>query len=627
MKEFFELLKKFDIKGIMITPTSNSFLQIVRYVFVGGVATVVDFALLYLFTDVCQINYLVSAIFAFIGGFISNFVLSKLLVFNSKAVEAKVKPALELLGHFLIAVIGLGLTALIMYVCTDMIGIFYLVSKIIATAIVLFWNFIARKKILYTDNGVKKAADTAKKIGVLFLTIGLLSIVGFVAIVGVYKFFPLQYKSMAFVKSKDVLKNENTYETITDSENSHLDNYSDAVMLLTACYPVYKNDSGDVVDYNGEKTSYIEQAMLNNRLQYNSPPETLSHDLADAKVEPYTRYWHGYLVFLKPLLSIFNLKQIRIIDSVMQGVLLATLLLLLYKRGYKFLIIPFLCAYIFISPLTVAISLQYSSNWYIVLIGNIVYLAFQDKIIKHNLHYILFAVVGALTSYFDLFSYPIITMGLLLVIVISTEKLSFWKAVQKVLACGLSWMFGYAFMWIAKFVCAAIVLNSLDIFENARGAVEHHQGFSEYNGLGVPFDWIYDKLLLHSPTKETIKSLTIINIVFGAGEIIWTIIKNKNEKVKNFIKKHFKASFTKDSLDELDDFKFIKDQKTRLYLNILARVAVIIGISMIPWVWCFLIRNHTFIHAFMTYRILAVFYFALYVLLHKCAYDLDRLMK
>ncbi len=157
MKEFWELLKKMDIKGIMIEPTNNSFLQFIRYVFVGGIATIVDWGALYLLTEKCHLVYLISAIFAFILGLMTNFVLSKMLVF--KAAKAKVMPMMEFIHYGLIGIVGLGMTELILWGGTKFLGMHYMVSKIIATFIVLFWNYIVRKKLLYEENSKEEVAS------------------------------------------------------------------------------------------------------------------------------------------------------------------------------------------------------------------------------------------------------------------------------------------------------------------------------------------------------------------------------------------------------------------------------------------------------------------------------------
>lgn len=149
MKEFFALLKDFDLKGIFLTPTKNGFLQFFRYLFVGGIATVVDWGVLMGLTELLQLHHLVSAIFAFLAGLGTNFLLSKLLVFSAS--EAKTNSLLEFLGYALIGVIGLGMTELIMFLFTDGLSLHYMLSKAIATAVVLVWNYLARKLLLYKN--------------------------------------------------------------------------------------------------------------------------------------------------------------------------------------------------------------------------------------------------------------------------------------------------------------------------------------------------------------------------------------------------------------------------------------------------------------------------------------------
>ena len=149
MKEFLLLLKRFDLKGIFLTPTKNGFLQFFRYLFVGGIATVVDWGVLFALTELLQLHYLVSAVFAFVAGLGTNFLLSKLLVFSAN--EAKANAVLEFLGYALIGLVGLGITELMMFLLTHSLSLHYMLSKAVATAVVLVWNYLARKILLYKN--------------------------------------------------------------------------------------------------------------------------------------------------------------------------------------------------------------------------------------------------------------------------------------------------------------------------------------------------------------------------------------------------------------------------------------------------------------------------------------------
>ena len=147
MKEFMGYLKHMDLRAMFITPTENGFIQFFRYAFVGGIATIVDWAVLYILTTM-GMYYLVSTVFAFFAGLAVNFLLSKLLVFSAS--EAKVGKVGEFVAYAIIGAMGLLITMGIMYLLTDIVGMYFMLSKVIATVIVLAWNYIVRKKLLYS---------------------------------------------------------------------------------------------------------------------------------------------------------------------------------------------------------------------------------------------------------------------------------------------------------------------------------------------------------------------------------------------------------------------------------------------------------------------------------------------
>lgn len=144
MKELFEYIKKLDFKGLFTKTTSNSVIQFFRYVFVGGIAFIADGGSLFLIERI-GVNYLIAAVFAFVIGLVCNYILSKLIVFKKSSVDGRI----EFIVYGLIGAIGLLFTEFIMYILTDIVGIYFMISKVIAAVIVLIWNFLARKLVLY----------------------------------------------------------------------------------------------------------------------------------------------------------------------------------------------------------------------------------------------------------------------------------------------------------------------------------------------------------------------------------------------------------------------------------------------------------------------------------------------
>ena len=126
--------------------TDNIFIQFFRYLFVGGFAFLVDFFLLYFFSDFCGIYYLISAVLSFVISLIVNYLISIQWVFYKNQIDNKF---IEFNVFSLIGIVGLLFTEILLYLFTDVLGLYYLISKIISAAIVMFWNFIARRIMFY----------------------------------------------------------------------------------------------------------------------------------------------------------------------------------------------------------------------------------------------------------------------------------------------------------------------------------------------------------------------------------------------------------------------------------------------------------------------------------------------
>ncbi|MDR1820487.1 MAG: GtrA family protein [Methanobrevibacter sp.] len=126
--------------------TDNVSVQFFRYIFVGGIAFVVDFGLLYILTEYLGIFYILSATISFIFGLIVNYILSLIWVFNKRKLNNRVH---EFAIFTLVGIVGLGLNNLIMYFFTEILLVYYLFSKIISQVFVLLWNFFVRRYALF----------------------------------------------------------------------------------------------------------------------------------------------------------------------------------------------------------------------------------------------------------------------------------------------------------------------------------------------------------------------------------------------------------------------------------------------------------------------------------------------
>lgn len=135
------------IKKIATGKTNNTYIQLIRYLFAGGVAFIVDVSILYVLTEFAHIHYMISSTISFTIGLIISYLISILWVFNEKRIEKK---TVELTVFAAIGGVGLILTSSFMWFFTSILLLHYLFSKILTTAIVFLWNFLAKKRILFT---------------------------------------------------------------------------------------------------------------------------------------------------------------------------------------------------------------------------------------------------------------------------------------------------------------------------------------------------------------------------------------------------------------------------------------------------------------------------------------------
>ena len=121
--------------------------EFIKYVFVGGCAFIADWFILFLL-GLVNVHYLLAAPVGFVVGLLVNFLLAKLIVFKE---DAKFDKKTEFIIYTLIGVIGLLFTEGLMYAFTEWIKFHPLISKVFAAGIVLIWNYVAKKLILYKE--------------------------------------------------------------------------------------------------------------------------------------------------------------------------------------------------------------------------------------------------------------------------------------------------------------------------------------------------------------------------------------------------------------------------------------------------------------------------------------------
>ena len=121
------------------------FQQFMKFGVVGVIAFFIDYGLMVALTELAGIEYLISATISFIVSVVFNYLASMRYVFTHKEGLSRRR---EFVIFVVLSTIGLGINDGLMWVGTSLFGISYLITKIGATAIVMVFNFVTRKKFL-----------------------------------------------------------------------------------------------------------------------------------------------------------------------------------------------------------------------------------------------------------------------------------------------------------------------------------------------------------------------------------------------------------------------------------------------------------------------------------------------
>jgi len=396
---------------------------------------------------------------------------------------------------------------------------------------------------------------------ILFVSILLLIMgsIGYLLLVAVYH-LPTDRMEKNMRESTKIFEAEGNYFRLMEYNNSQLDNYTDGIMLLTASHPNDENAWHAAINAKRYRTA-------------STPADTITEIYGDEEEMPelkstsYARYWHGYLLFLKPLLFLFGYGQIREIMMFVQLLLFSAVLILVSKRKTK-MSLPIFAFWIFLNPVTTILSLQFNTVLIITFLILILILMIEERARIEDIFFweIFFLIVGAMTSYFDLLTYPLVTLGVPLVLWISLynqEKLI--TNIKQIFGISVFWGIGYGGFWGLKWIIGDLITGN-SILLDAVGQVVYRTS-----------DKVSDKIikfseLLHELLSSMRQYTWMLLLVLIGSYFIWGVLKSRKINIKMIMP------------------------------------YVLIGVF--PFVWFCALKNHSFGHHWFTYRELAITVFA-----------------
>lgn len=115
---------------------SEIFFKFIKFGIVGVSGTAVDFGVTYSLKEWAKLNKYFANSIGFMVAVTTNYIFNRIFTFHSEGDITS-----QYLKFVIIGLVGMGLNNLLIYVMDKKFGISFYVAKIIATLIVMLWNF------------------------------------------------------------------------------------------------------------------------------------------------------------------------------------------------------------------------------------------------------------------------------------------------------------------------------------------------------------------------------------------------------------------------------------------------------------------------------------------------------
>lgn len=291
----------------------------------------------------------------------------------------------------------------------------------------------------------------------------------------------------------------------------------------------------------------------------------------------YPRYWHGSTFLFRLLFTFLDFNGLKELIYFASSLLLILFLVTLAKYIGVLSAMMYAIGLIFVNIYVMQFSLQFAPVLLISL-GIGLLLGSSKKQMTHAKALTIFMITGSLTSYFDLLTAPLLTLGLPLLVwasfLVIDEDTKFKTLISKLLNLIAIWTAAFALTWFVKWVLAAI-FTDFPIFQN----------------------------VLHEATQLS-KGMN--------NERIQSVVMNVNQ---------LPLVLFNSVLSILIIFSVFFFNKKGL------KKALLIGvIAVLPFFWLLIMAHHSVIHYWFTYRILAISMIGL-LLMVKHIIDWDSLFK
>ena len=319
--------------------------------------------------------------------------------------------------------------------------------------------------------------------------------------------------------SAQTIQQEGLYPEYFGFKLFQMDNYTDTIMLFEAAAmgeqdplnammtaTAYNVDNFETMA--GDLAVYCERTI---------PLSTGAQKAVQLVPFSYARYWHGYLIWLRPLLLLMPYTGVRIVQYIVLFSLLAVVLVQLRRRCGLRAAVWFAVSQLAVSVWFVPHQVQYFTCFMIAYAGCAWVLA---KPRRSDVLCLGLLVLGTATAFCDLLVTPIITLGLPLTCWLLEPQQRLRGGVpQCALAVGgsLCWGTGYALCWAGKWALAGAVTGN-NVLADALHQAEVRTTADTWHGMELTwrniFGFLYDTLNSHHLFWPALAVLAVLIALF-----------------------------------------------------------------------------------------------------------------
>lgn len=283
----------------------------------------------------------------------------------------------------------------------------------------------------------------------------------------------------------------------------------------------------------------------------------------------YARYWHGYLIVLKPVLLFFDYADLRVINLILELLLILSVFNAFRDIGCKGEAWSYVTAVLFMMPVVIPLSIQFSVVFYLTNIAVLILLRQYAGLKSKKLLLLYFQLIGMAASFFDLLTYPIASLGVpLICLLLLDDDRSLWMRIKNIISLSVCWGFGYGAMWAGKWVLSTLILRD-NIITNVLRQIQMRSSHMENGERFTSFEtWVRN-------VEFYFERPYLILVVIGFIAALMGIFRNRRQ---------IRAVIT-------DIFPFMVT-------------------ALMPFVWYAVIAQHSYEHHWFTFRGLMTSVFA-----------------